>query len=151
MARAYASIVLNAPVKTVWSLVRNFNGLPGWAPAVAKSEIENGLDAATVGCIRSFHLHDGSHIRERLLALDDTNYSLTYNFEKPAFPVKNYIATLRLFPVTQSGQTFAEWTATFDEASEDAGKYERIVSDDVFAAKFANLAKIIALDSRRTS
>ena len=151
MARAYASIILNAPVKTVWSLVRNFNGLPGWAPAVAKSEIENGLAADVVGCVRSFHLHDGSHIRERLLALDDTNYSLTYNFEKPAFPVKNYIATLRLFPVTQSGQTFAEWTATFDEASEDAGKYERIVSDDVFAANFANLSNIIALDSRRTS
>jgi Polyketide cyclase / dehydrase and lipid transport len=150
MAHAYASIVLKASVETVWSMVRDFNSLPAWAPAVASSEIENGLDAATVGCIRSFYLHDGGHVRERLLALDDTNHSLTYNFEKPAFPVKNYIATLRLHPVTQSGHTFAEWTATFDEAPEDSGKYERIVSEDVFAANFANLASILERNNRRT-
>ncbi len=144
MARAYASIILKAPVETVWSLVRDFNGLPDWAAPVAKSIIEKGWDADVVGCIRSFHMRDGSHIRERLLALDDANYSFTYNFEKPAFPVKNYIATLRLYPVTQTDQTFAEWTATFDEAPGDEGKYERIVSKDVFAANFTNLAKIIA-------
>jgi hypothetical protein len=28
MARAYASIILKVPVETVWSLVRDFNGLP---------------------------------------------------------------------------------------------------------------------------
>jgi uncharacterized protein YndB with AHSA1/START domain len=145
MARAYASIVLKAPVETVWRLVRDFNGLPSWAPPVATSKIENGLDADVVGCIRSFHMRNGDHVRERLLALDDANYSFTYNFEKPAFPVKNYLATLRLYPVTHTNQTFAEWSASFDEAPDDAGKYERVVSKDVFAANFANLAKIIAM------
>lgn len=144
MARAYASIVLKSPVETVWSLVRDFNGLPSWAPAIAKSKIEGGLDADVVGCVRSFHTHDGGHIRERLLTLDDANYTFTYNFEKPAFPVKNYIATLRLYPVTQGDLCFAEWEATFDEAPGDEGKYERLISREVFAANFANLAKIIA-------
>ena len=144
MARAYASIILKAPVETVWSLVRDFNGLPKWAPNIAKSGIENGLESDVVGCVRSFHTKDGTHIRERLLTLDDANYTFTYNFEKPAFPVKNYIATLRLYPVTQTDQTFAEWEATFDEAPGDEGKYERIVSREVFGANWANLAKIIA-------
>ncbi len=144
MARAYASIILKAPVETVWSMARNFNGLPGWAPAVARSKIEDGLDADVVGCVRSFHLHDGGHVRERLLALDDAQYSFTYNFEKPAFPVKNYLATLRLYPVTATDQTFVEWTATFDEAPGDEGRYERIVSKDVFATNFKNLSAIIA-------
>ncbi len=144
MARAYASIILKAPVETVWSLVRDFNGLPSWAPPVAHSSIEKGLDADVVGCIRSFHMRDGGHVRERLLALDDANYCFSYNFEKPAFPIANYLATLRLYPVTATDQTFAEWTATFDEAAEDAGKYERIISTQVFAANFKNLAAIIA-------
>lgn len=143
MARAYASIILKAPVETVWSLVRDFNGLPSWAPAVAKSKIEGGLDADVVGCIRSLYTHDGAHIRERLLSLDDARYTFTYNFEKPAFPVKNYIATLRLYPVTHTDQTFAEWSATFDEAPEDEGKYERHISKAVFAANFRSLAKIL--------
>ncbi len=139
MARAYASIILKAPVETVWSIVRDFNGLPNWAPAIAKSKIEGGLDADVVGCIRSFHTHDGGHIRERLLMLDDANYRFSYNFEKPAFPVKNYLATLRLYPVTHTDQTFAEWEATFDEAPGDEGKYEKIVSNDVFAGNFRGL------------
>jgi uncharacterized protein YndB with AHSA1/START domain len=143
MARAYASIILKAPVETVWSLVRDFNALPQWAPAIAKSKIEGGLDADVVGCVRSFYSKDGTHIRERLLTLDDANYTFTYNFEKPAFPVRNYIATLRLYPVTHSDETFAEWTATFDEAPGDEGKYEREISRNVFAANWANLAKII--------
>lgn len=146
MARAYASIILKAPVETVWSLVRDFNGLPRWAPAIAKSKIEGGVDADVVGCVRSFHTRDGAHIRERLLSLDDANYTFTYNFEKPAFPVKNYIATLRLYPVTQTDQCFAEWEAIFDEAPADEGKYERLISKEVFAANFANLARIIARD-----
>ncbi len=144
MARAYASIVLKAPVQSVWNLVRDFNGLPSWAPAVARSKIEGGLDADVVGCVRSFHTHDGGHIRERLLMLDDANYTFTYNFEKPAFPVRNYIATLRLYPVTHSDQTFAEWTAHFDEAPSETGKYEKLISKDVFAANFSNLARLIA-------
>ncbi len=143
MARAYASIILKAPVETVWSLVRDFNGLPSWAPAIAKSKIEGGLDADVVGCIRSFHTHDGAHIRERLLSLDDARYTFTYNFEKPAFPVKNYVATLRLYPVTHTDQTFAEWSATFDEAPEDEGKYEWHISNAVFATNFRSLAKIL--------
>ena len=144
MARAYSSIVLKAPVETVWGLVRDFNGLPNWAPAVAKSTIEEGLDSDVVGCVRSLETGDGVHVRERLLALDDANHSFTYNFEKPAFPVKNYIATVRLYPVTRTNGTFAEWEATFDEAAGDEGKYEGTISREVFAANWANLAKIIA-------
>ena len=143
MARAYASIILKAPVETVWSLVRDFNGLPSWAPAVAKSKIEGGLDADVVGCIRSFHTHDGTHIREQLLSLDDARHTFTYNFEKPAFPVKNYVATLRLYPVTHTDQTFAEWSASFDEAPGDEGKYEQHISNAVFATNFRSLAKIL--------
>jgi uncharacterized protein YndB with AHSA1/START domain len=144
MARAYASTILKVPVETAWSLVRDFNALPKWAPAIAKSKIEGGLDADVVGCVRSFYTKDGAHIRERLLTLDDASYSFTYNFEKPAFPVRNYIATLRLYPVTHTEETFAEWTATFDEGPGDEGKYEREISKNVFAANWTNLASIIA-------
>jgi uncharacterized protein YndB with AHSA1/START domain len=146
MARAYASIILPAPIEAVWPLVRDFNSLPKWAPAIARSKIEGGLDADVVGCVRSFYTHDGTHIRERLLSLDDARHTFTYNFEKPAFPVTNYVATLSLMPVTHSNATFAQWESHFDEAPGDAGKYERIISNDVFAANFKNLLKIIKRD-----
>ena len=58
--------------------------------------------------------------------------------------MKNYLATLRLYPVTHTDQTFAEWEATFDEAPGDEGKYVKIVSNDVFAGNFKSLAALIA-------
>lgn len=133
MARAYASAIIKAPIETVWGLIRDFNGLPSWVPAVTDSKIETGRDSDVVGCIRAIHTVDGTLVRERLLTLDDAQHTFTYNFETPAFPVRNYIATVRLMPVTHSDQTFAEWEASFDEAPGDEGKYERIISKSVFA------------------
>ncbi len=143
MAKAYASTILKAPVEAIWPLIRDFNGLPSWATNIAKSKIEAGLDSDVVGCVRSFYTDSGDHIRERLLALDDANYMFTYNFEKPAFPVRNYVATVKLYPVTHSNETFAEWSATFDEAPGDEGKFEKLISKNVFAANWKNLAAII--------
>lgn len=140
MARAYASTIIKAPVQMVWGVIRNFNALPKWTPFVRSSRIEGRLDPDVVGCVRSFHLNDGTHIRERLLTLDDARYTFTYNFETPAFPVENYLATVRLMPVTCGDWTFAEWEATFDEAPQDRGKYVDIVSNQVFAAAWKALA-----------
>jgi hypothetical protein len=141
MARAFASTIIDAPIEAVWwAHVRDFNGLPDWHPAVDSSEIEGGLDPDVVGCVRSFHLGDGSHVRERLLALDDSRYTFSYNFETPAFPVENYLAGMELIPVTKTDQTFVEWWATFDERPEDAGQFIDIVSRDVFAAGLKALA-----------
>ncbi len=140
MARAHASTVIDAPVEAVWSVVRDFNAMPAWNPAVPNSLIEDGLASDVVGCIRSFHLADGTRVRERLLALDDSRYTFTYNFETPAFPVANYIATMELIPVTRTNATFVRWFADFDEDPQDAGTYVQKVSRDVFAAGLGTLS-----------
>ncbi len=133
MARAYASCIIDAPIEAVWEFVRDFNGLPVWLTAISRSTIEGGLDPDVVGCIRSFYLGE-QNVRERLLLLDDSLYRFAYNFETPAFPIGNYLAHFELIPVTNSDRTFAQWSSIFDEAPEDAGKYTRIISQDVFAA-----------------
>lgn len=142
MAKAYASAIVEAPVEAVWAVVRDFNGLPVWHPGVAESAIEDGLDADVVGCVRAFRLADGTRVRERLLALDDSRYRFSYNFETPAFPVENYAAAMELIPVTDGDVTFAQWEATFDEAPADKGKYQALISKDVFAAGLASLAAL---------
>ena len=55
MIRVYVSSVIDASADTVWSRVRDFNGLPQWHPAIADSRIENGEASDRVGCIRHFH------------------------------------------------------------------------------------------------
>ncbi|HEV2559398.1 MAG TPA: SRPBCC family protein [Microvirga sp.] len=144
MAKAYASAIIDAPVETVWSVLRDFNGLPNWHPAIVTSEIEDGLDADVVGCVRSFRLQDGALVRERLLAFSDADRSLTYNFETPAFPVENYLASIRALSVTSGDRTFVEWEATFDEAPEDRGKYVEIISNAVFQSGWTALKAKVA-------
>lgn len=114
MPKAYASTVLDAPARDVWTVIRDFNGLPDWNPGVDRSAIEDGRAADSVGCVRNFHLKDGAHLRERLLAFSDPEMFMTYNFEQTPFDVQNYCATLRLTPVTDGDRCFAEWWTTFD-------------------------------------
>ncbi|MFN4154188.1 MAG: SRPBCC family protein [Paracoccaceae bacterium] len=144
MAEALATTLIDAPVETVWAVLRDFNGLPVWNPGVRDSAIEDGRDADSVGCIRTFTLADGTFVRERLLELDDSRYLMAYNFETPAFPVENYLATLELIPVTNGDRTFVRWWASFDEAAEDRGKYAALISDAVFAAGLRALADHVA-------
>ena len=63
MPKAYASTVVDAPADKVWAVIRDFNGLPTWHPAIADSEVEEGGSGDQVGRVRSFHLQDGAHIR----------------------------------------------------------------------------------------
>ncbi len=118
MARVYASSVLPAPAAKVWARIRDFNGLPSWHPAIAESRIENGEPADKVGCVRDFRLRNGDRIRECLLGLSDYDMFCTYSILESPMGVENYVATLRLTPITDGDRTFCEWTAEFDCAPE---------------------------------
>ena len=118
MARVYVSSVINARSDRVWARVRDFNGLPNWHPAIAESRIEDGEPADKIGCVRNFRLRNGDRIREQLLGLSDYDMFCTYSILESPMGVENYVATLRLTPVTDGERTFIEWTAEFDCAPE---------------------------------
>lgn len=114
MVRVYTSSVIDAGAEAVWARVRNFNGLPDWHPGIADSRIENNEPADRVGCIRHFHTREGGLIREQLLALSDYDYSCTYAILESPMGVEQYVATLKLTPITDGNRTFAEWSAEFE-------------------------------------
>lgn len=141
MAKAFASAIIDAPVEAVWDIVRDFSALPSWVPGLGPCRIEGGLAPDVIGCVRAFSLRDGTPVSERLTMLDDSRYAFAYTFVVPCFPVQDYHATFQLIPVTSGDRTFAQWSAEFDEALEDRGKYEQIISHAVFAAGLAALAE----------
>ncbi len=127
MIKTYASSVIGAPAEAVWAHVRDFNGLPKWHPAIAQSRIEGNGPADRVGCVRNFQMKDGGTIREQLLALSDYEFQCTYSILESPMGVENYVATLKLTPVTDGGRTFIEWWAEFDAP---AGR-ERALADHI--------------------
>jgi hypothetical protein len=139
--RVYVSSFVPATPDRLWPLLRDFNALPRWVPAVAESRIEGNLPPDRVGCIRNFTLRDGGRIREQLLALSDYEYSVTYAILESPMGVRDYVATLRLFPVTDSGASFIEWVAEFDCPPDRAAALTRQIGEGVFQAAFDELKR----------
>ena len=145
MIKVYRSAIIRASADKVWKLARDFNGLPKWHPAIATSEIEGGLPADRVGCVRRFTLKsDGGLLREQLLSLADDTRSLTYNILISPMPVANYMAGMRFTPITMGGDTFAEWWAVFDVTSGPPQVTADDIGDNVFVVGFAAIGKLLA-------
>jgi Polyketide cyclase / dehydrase and lipid transport len=139
MIKVYTSTVVNASADAVWTVVRDFNGLPKWTPFVADSRIEGGLPADKVGCIRNFRLKDGGVIREQLLTLSDYDFQCTYSILESPMGVENYVATLKLTPITDGNTTFAEWSAEFDPPPGKERELADNIGQGVFQAAFNHL------------
>lgn len=141
MARVYISSVIGAPAGKVWDRIRDFNGLGKWHPLIRDSRIEEALPSDKVGCIRHFHLQNGDMIREQLLGLSDYDMFCTYSILESPMPLEDYIATLRLTPVTETDHTFAEWSAEFSCAPEDEDDLVNGIGSDVFMVGFDALKR----------
>ncbi len=141
MPRVYISSVIAAPAAKVWERVRDFNALPRWHPAIRESRIENAEPSDKVGCVRDFRLQNGDRIRERLLGLSDYDLFCTYSILESPMPLANYVATLRLTPVTDGDRSFAEWSAEFDCAVDVANDLVANIGTNVFQAGFDSLKR----------
>jgi hypothetical protein len=139
MIKVYTSTVINGSADAVWAIVRDFNGLPKWTPFVAESRIEGGLPSDKVGCVRNFRLKDGGIIREQLLTLSDYDYQCTYSILESPMGVENYVATLKLTPVTDGNTTFAEWWAEFDPPAGKEKELAEGIGQGVFQTAFNSL------------
>ena len=141
MVRVYTSSVIDASADAVWARVRDFNAMPQWNPNIADSRIENDESSDRIGCIRHFHTRDGGMIREKLLALSDYDYSCTYSILESPMGVDDYIATLKLTPITDGARTFAEWSAEFDCAEGRERELTELIGHGVFQGGFDALKR----------
>lgn len=143
MPRPYASSVIDATADDVWAVFRDFGGLADWHPTIDTCEIEPGPDSPVPGAVRRLTNQAGT-FRERLLAQDDNARSQTYEFLESPFPVRRYIATARVHPVTDSGKAFVEWYAEFDTDADAEKQLTEVFADAVFAAGLRAIAAHLA-------
>jgi Polyketide cyclase / dehydrase and lipid transport len=130
------STIVNAPTDTVWNLLRDFNGHDRWHPAVATSAIERAQAADKIGCVRRFKLKDGSELREQLLALSDLEQTFSYSLLDTPIPMFNYVAHVRLLPVTDGDRTFWQWESRFTTRPDDRENITQMVAEQIYQAGF---------------
>ena len=141
MAKVYRSTVLDAPADRVWRDLRDFNGLANWHPNIVSSRIEKNHPADKVGCVRNYQLKGGARVREKLLSLSDYDYTCTSAILDSPMDLSDYVATLRLFPVTEGNRCFIEWSADFDCPPEKVAELAETVGHGVFQTGFDALMK----------
>ena len=136
MIRLVRSTIIDAPTDEVWALLRDFNGHDQWHPAVGKSAIERGQSSDRVGCVRHFFLRNGAELREQLLTLSDLEQSFSYCLLDTPVPLFNYVAHVRLAPVTDGNRTFWDWRCSFSTRKGEEAEMARMVGEDIYDAGF---------------
>lgn len=144
MPRPYSSAVVPAPLEQVWPAIRDFAGIARWHPAIDNGELIRGATGFEIGAQRRLTLGDGGVVVEQLVSLDDRFHALTYEILESPFPVRRYISTVRLAPITATGQTFAEWWVDFDAEASDEGQLVDLFANGVFGAGLAALGERFA-------
>lgn len=136
MVKVVKSTILNAPVEAAWEVLRDFNGHDRWHPIVADSAVEKGWPSDRVGCVRRFHLEDGSELREMLLTLSDADMAFSYCLLDTPIPLLNYVAHVRLAPVTDGDRTFWQWESRFDAPAGREEELRELVAENVYQGGF---------------
>lgn len=144
MIHVFRSTVIPASVERVWCIVRDFNALPVWLPSAVSSEIEEGMDAATIGCIRRVVADNNTIVRQRLTELSDAAHRCSYALLSASYPMRNYTATFQLRPVTDVGHCYMTWFGDFNVDPDKEADTIRFVGDTVFCGAFARLVRILA-------
>jgi hypothetical protein len=135
MTTAYYSAVLDQPLETVWSLIRDFNNYPTYIDGVSESVIEDDRRGDEVGAVRRF-CYLGNWVRQRLVGHSDQARSLTYAGIEPlpypsadepeaVSPVR-YEGTMHLMGIIEGNRTFIEWSVALDAAPQDAERWHAL-------------------------
>jgi Polyketide cyclase / dehydrase and lipid transport len=134
MPRVIRSTIIDAPVDRLWSVLRDFNGHDKYHPIVAQSAIERGYSSDKVGCIRRFTLKDGGELREQLLSLSDLEMTMSYCLLETPIPLFNYVAHVRLLPVTDGNRSFWRWEGNFTTPAGREQELADVVGSEVYVA-----------------
>ena len=144
MPRAFYSVVLDHAADDVWKVIRLFDHY-GWAGVPADTIIEDGKAGDQIGAVRRIEMGDGIIRRQVLLAHSDQDRSYTYGICTPSYlPIENYVATIRVTPVVEDGKAFVEWSAAFDCAADERGKWVSFFENNGFGKWLGSLREFMA-------
>lgn len=103
------TITIDAPADKVWGVIRNFDALKDWHPAVAESPASKGNEE---GSVRQLKLKGGGALTETLEGYDAAKMRYTYRAKDGgALPVTNYTSTIT---VKADGKgSVVEWRGAF--------------------------------------
>lgn len=103
------SVTINAPAAKVWGLIKDFDGLAKWHPAVEASPADK---ANAVGSVRQLKIKGGGALTETLEGYNAEGMSYSYRAKDGgALPVTNYTSTISVSD--DGGKAKVTWRGAF--------------------------------------
>ena len=121
MGQCYNSIVVNAPVEDVWNSVKSFHDL-SWAPnVITQLDVIGDKKDGEIGAQRKLN----NVFAETLIELNEAERSFRYTIDDGPGPVaadlvESYVGSVKVFPVTATGQTFVLWISDYKTKDDGA-------------------------------
>lgn len=133
----YNSVIVNAPIETVWDAVRDFHNLDWGQPFVTSVTKVGEVPGDQVGAKRVLN----GAFEETLIECDEQSKRIAYTIDDGPEPVSKssvskYIGAIRVLPVTADGTTFVQWTSQYESSD------PQLVADfcnPIYAALLASL------------
>ena len=105
------TVTINAAPEAVWAVVKDFDKLQAWHPAVENSTATQGN---AVESERTLMLKGGGKVVEKLESWSEADRKFSYRMrEAGPIPVSNYSSTLAVKPGPGAGTTVVEWRGAF--------------------------------------
>lgn len=120
MGQCYNSIIVDAPVNNVWSVLRNFHDM-SWSKTIETVERVGDRGSTEIGARR---LLTGV-FDETLVELDNLARSLCYSIENGPPPlsgdaIRSYFGTVQVYPVTDTNKSFVLWTSEYETNDDES-------------------------------
>ncbi len=136
MPKVVRSTILDVPVEQAWDVLRDFNGFDRWHPTITESAMERGAPADRIGAVRKVRLADGAELREQLLTLSDLEMTFSYCLLDTPIALFNYVAHVRLIPVTDVNGTFWHWEGQYTARPGEETAMHDLIADGIFQTGF---------------
>jgi len=124
---------INAPIDSLWELIRTGANWENWFPIIANSRVDDGNRYCT--------LQDGNVLEEQFLAHDGEKIFVYNILKQEAFPAENIRAVMRLEANSPSTTTLY-WSVQFDVANEEIFSMMQENITGFYAVAAANLEKM---------
>eukprot|EP00753_Platysulcus_tardus_P010692 PLAT2969.1.p2 GENE.PLAT2969.1~~PLAT2969.1.p2 ORF type:complete len:176 (+),score=49.97 PLAT2969.1:41-529(+) len=115
----FESAFVAAPAEDVWAAIRPLNF--AWWPAVESVEFD-GPAGDSVGALHTIKYADGAVWTVKLVALSDMTRSLSFHIvaSEPALHVMSALHTITVRRVTETNDSFVEWSTDFSNDADTA-------------------------------
>lgn len=124
MPKCYQSIIVNAPITTVWDSIKNFHEASWPCHSLENFELEEEVEGTDIVARNMLN----GVFQETLLESNEDEHKISYSIDDGSSSgsdneLGQYIGQVQLKPITLNDATYVEWSSAWETGSDQAHNF----------------------------